>query len=163
MQDYVKVGWKDSPSTDSPVSAANLIHMENGILQAQIGVGEAKDTAEAASAAAQEASEAVEGMEDRVGTLEDQVEEIKTSIGNAYVIETYGILASAAAGSHTFDNMSSIIAVIGSNYVSATQPYGHTTYPDAQFGNVTINGNTITWQSATAGRQLVVIGLKNTD
>lgn len=29
---YTRVGWQDAPSTDTPIDAANLNHMDNGIL-----------------------------------------------------------------------------------------------------------------------------------
>ena len=29
---YTRVGWQDAPSTDTPINAANLNHMDNGIL-----------------------------------------------------------------------------------------------------------------------------------
>lgn len=29
---YTRVGWQDAPSTETPIDAANLNHMDNGIL-----------------------------------------------------------------------------------------------------------------------------------
>ena len=34
---YKKVGWKDYPSTDTPINATNLDHMDAGILENEIG------------------------------------------------------------------------------------------------------------------------------
>ena len=37
---YKKVGWKDYPSTDTPINATNLDHMDAGILENAQTIGD---------------------------------------------------------------------------------------------------------------------------
>ena len=93
---YTRVGWQDAPSTDTPIDAANLNHMDNGILalseeldtelpliqeQTEHAVDSARDAqtaaqnvrtaAQNAQTAAQNAQTAVQNLEVAVSQKQD--------------------------------------------------------------------------------------------
>ncbi len=86
---YTRVGWQDAPSTDTPIDAANLNHMDNGILaiseeldtelslirdqveNAETAVQNAQTAAQNAQTAAQNAQTAAQNIEAAVAEKQD--------------------------------------------------------------------------------------------
>jgi len=70
---YSKIGWKNLPDMSTPVSAANLNHMDEGIYDNATKIGSATllTDAQTLTAAINELLEKIDDVESRIETLEE--------------------------------------------------------------------------------------------
>lgn len=120
---YTKKVWKDAPDTSTPINAANLNHMEDGIATADVNAQDALD---------------------RLDDVDDEIAQINSDLINSFDSGLLTITPSGSAGTtvtkaisfhHAFSQIPSVVCTLTTG---ATEYFGALTVRD-----VSINGFTV--------------------
>ena len=81
---YTRVGWQDAPSTETPIDAANLNHMDNGILaiseELDTELSLMRDQVKTAETAAQNAQTAAQNAQTAAQNAETAAQNIEAAV-----------------------------------------------------------------------------------
>jgi len=86
---YTKKVWKDAPDTSTPINAANLNHMEDGIAEADVN--------------AQNALDRLDDVDDEITQINSDLTELRLAIKTR--TQTYSITSTSQTAGYYYQNL----------------------------------------------------------